>query len=207
MIRRDSGFWSAIGLIMMVPIFGLVISSGIFQPFDRQISEAVSLRGDAGSSLWAQFLQSITWLGHFGPRIGVSILLGLIVYQWREMKAAIIMVIVPVISSAYSSSMKSFFDIPRPQIIPHLDAVSSASYPSGHATGAMVLYAMFAMAIPKPWQKWALALAVMMIGLMCWSRLVLGVHWTTDIIGGLMGGLGFAMLARPYLTATVKQAD
>jgi undecaprenyl-diphosphatase len=206
-IKRDAGFWWALLLIAMVPMFGFIVDSGALSAYDRLISEALSLRGDAVSSLWAQILSGVTWLGHFGPRVCVSIILGLLVYEWRGWKAALAMLIVPILSSGYSSTMKSLFDIPRPQIIPHLDVVGSASYPSGHAAGAMVLYMMFAMAVPMPWRAWAAALAVVMISLMCWSRLALGVHWTSDIIGGLMGGLGFALLARPYLMTAVKRPD
>ena len=205
MVKRDAGFWWAILLIAMVPILGFIVDSGALAAYDRHISELLSLRGDAATSLWSEILQSVTWLGDFGPRVGISILIALFIFKGRGWIAALAMVITPIISSAYSSLLKTYFDLPRPQIIPHLDHVSSASYPSGHAAGAMVLYALFVMSVPQHKRALPILLALIMVILICWSRLALGVHWTTDIIGGLMGGLGFALLARPYVTAAVKR--
>lgn len=206
MAARQRTFpWLALILIALVPILGYWVQTDSTQSLDLALSQALSLQGEAAQGAWAKLLKAITWVGHFGPRVGVALLMALIVYHWRGVTAAGLLVAIAVISSGYNSVMKAIFDRPRPDIIPHLDVVTSASYPSGHAAGAMVLYAMFAFAAPKPLRIPLLLLSGVMVVLTSISRLALGVHWASDIIGGVLGGLGFALLARPYLTANFKR--
>src|SRR3546814_7995427 len=73
-------------------------------------------------------------------------------------------------------------------LIDHLDHVSSASYPSGHATSAAVVYLLLAWLAPPRWRFFAWALAAAMIVLNGFSRIMLGVHWASDIAGGTMLG-------------------
>src|SRR3546814_13180535 len=79
-------------------------------------------------------------------------------------------------------------------LIDHLDHVSSASYPSGHATSAAVVYLLLAWLAPPRWRFFAWALAAAMIVLNGFSRIMLGVHWASDIAGGTMLGAAFALL-------------
>jgi len=86
---------------------------------------------------------------------------------------------------------KVVFARPRPRLTPWLDHVVNLSYPSGHAAGAMVILFGAVLFVRDRWPRWpALALAFA-IGM---SRLLLGVHWSTDVIGGWLWGAGFAML-------------
>lgn len=205
MMKRDAGFYSAIALILFVPCLGLIIGSGLLDDLDLAISQSLVLRGETASAWFAHILQAVTWLGHFGPRLCVSIIFALLIYQGRGKIAALAFVVTPLLSSGYSSLLKWLFDFPRPSIIPHLDDVSSASFPSGHATGAMVLYGLLVIAIPHGKRLIPIIFAVVMIMLTCWSRLALGVHWASDILGGLMAGLGFALLARPFITGEIRR--
>lgn len=197
--------WLGLALLLYVPLLGWAIQQGWTSGWDWAISDQLSLRGNDQYGIWAQLLQGVTWVGHFGPRSTIALLLALVIYRWRGMLAAIIFGITPFVASGYSSLLKAIFDRPRPDLIEHLDAVSSASYPSGHATGAVLIYLIFAMAAPRPWRWPAAILAAAMISLTAVSRVALGVHWASDIIGGIGAGLGFALLVRPYLTTPLKQ--
>src|SRR3546814_7547343 len=91
-------------------------------------------------------------------------------------------------SSDVCSSDLLGFGRARPDLIDHLDHVSSASYPSGHATSAAVVYLLLAWLAPPRWRFFAWALAAAMIVLNGFSRIMLGVHWASDIAGGTMLG-------------------
>lgn len=196
--------WIAVALLLFVPLLGWAVTQGWTGQWDWIISDQLSLRGDDRTGFWAQFLQRISWIGDFETRSVIALLLTPLIYRWRGLIAAAVFFLIPLLASAYSLLFKMTFDRPRPDLITHLDSVSSASYPSGHATGAVVLYLIFAMAVPLAWRWPAALLAAIMIILTAISRLSLGVHWTTDIIGGTCVGLGFALLARPYLTTPIK---
>lgn len=69
------------------------------------------------------------------------------------------------------------------------------SFPSGHATGAAVLYGMLiALALlyfKKSWKRDLFVVtAATLITLINWSRIYLGVHYTSDVIAGFCLGIG-----------------
>jgi undecaprenyl-diphosphatase len=83
----------------------------------------------------------------------------------------------------------------RPDEHPHLVNVYNLSFPSGHSANAMMVYVTMALTVVDgerrmPWLAAAFVLALL-IGL---SRLVLGVHWPSDVIAGWSFGLLWAML-------------
>ena len=94
-----------------------------------------------------------------------------------------------------SYGLKSVFGKARPDLWQSAIEEVSFSYPSGHALGSTVLYGflayLFATRFPQySWLIYLLAVSLILaIGL---SRLYLGVHWPTDIIGGY--GIGFLWL-------------
>ncbi len=76
---------------------------------------------------------------------------------------------------------------------------SSPSFPSGHTQGAMVAWGYMAYSFKKVW-FWVLA--ILMIALIGFSRMVLGVHYPQDVIGGLIVGAVYLVLwlwAEPYV--------
>ncbi len=87
----------------------------------------------------------------------------------------------------------------RPPVDLRLVAEGNESFPSGHAlaSGAIigVLLVVFVPSIGRPWVRAAVigaaCLFVLAIGL---SRLYLGVHWATDVIGGWVTGLAWLLL-------------
>jgi membrane-associated phospholipid phosphatase len=62
----------------------------------------------------------------------------------------------------------------------------SFGFPSGHAQHAVVMWGLLAAASHRPWAWPAAALAAFLIGL---SRVYLGVHFPSDVVGGWLIGL------------------
>jgi undecaprenyl-diphosphatase len=72
--------------------------------------------------------------------------------------------------------------------------IHSYSFPSGHAFGAMVFYGLWAYLaykyLPHPWNITVAAILAVLIVLIGVSRVYLGAHFPSDVIGGwLLGGL------------------
>ena len=100
----------------------------------------------------------------------------------------------PYTSQGVRGLLKAGFDRARPDMIAHLDVVSNASYPSGHAANTAVLYLLLAWLAPPRRRTPFWALAAAMIVLNGLSRIMLGVHWPTDVVGGTLLGAAFALL-------------
>jgi undecaprenyl-diphosphatase len=96
--------------------------------------------------------------------------------------------------------LKVFFGRIRPDLVTQLDPISSAAFPSGHANNAAVVYILFIMLVPQARHPGWQVLAAVMILLTGLSRVMLGVHWPTDVIGGWMLGASFALSAATIIT-------
>ncbi|EPC03521.1 hypothetical protein L861_18460 [Litchfieldella anticariensis FP35 = DSM 16096] len=76
----------------------------------------------------------------------------------------------------------------------------SMAYPSAHASTAVVVYglaaAFIAQELPAQRRFWAYWLAIALCIPMALSRLVIGVHWVSDLIGGALLGLVTCALTR-----------
>ena len=93
---------------------------------------------------------------------------------------------------------KELIGRPRPETPDYL--IGSLAYPSSHASAAVVLYglaaAFVAEELPRRWRFWAYWLAIALTLPMALSRLLIGVHWLTDLLGGGLLGLLVCALVR-----------
>ena len=188
-------FCSAVVVFAGVVMLGFAVSAGWFHSFDIAVSLTLNLqRGNAPDWLIV-VMQGISWIGGGIQRYVIVGILTITLWRWWGWGAALAMGLTTLVSAFTSEVLKAYFARIRPDLVPHLDLVSSAAYPSGHANNAAVVYILFIMLVPQARHPgWQLAAAFMIIvtGL---SRILLGVHWPTDVIGGWMLGASFALMA------------
>jgi membrane-associated phospholipid phosphatase len=76
------------------------------------------------------------------------------------------------------------------------------SYPSGHVfrTTFIVIVLILVWFLTRKFNKWWLGLAVAFLITMMISRVYLGEHWLSDVVGGGLLGVGFGLLTVPVLS-------
>lgn len=182
----------------------LLLLVGIVLPLAALSAWAARLPPGQGLALEKPLM---LWLhGHSGPFIlAVSHLLhrlgsppfavctALVLAAWQRYRhhpsRAFFLLSGTLLSAAVMAAAKSFIQRPRPDFWPHLAAVGDSSFPSGHSTFAAALAATFIFlywGTPKRLAVTALALAFAFC--MGVSRMVLGVHYPSDVLAGWLTG-------------------
>ena len=185
----------AAALLLAVILLGLAVGAGWTENIDWQISHSLAIRIDESDPAFISFMQGVSWIGGGIPRWVIVILLCGLVWHWCGPRCAVALGGASLLANLASSLLKLGFGRARPDLIDHLDHQTSFAYPSGHATSAAVVYLLLPWLAPPRRRPFDWALAAAMIVLNSFSRIMLGVHWASDIAGGTMLGTAFALLA------------
>ncbi len=117
------------------------------------------------------------------------------VYWCVHRRIGVALAYLSLLSAWFNDVVKYLFRIPRPGAfdarIRVLTEETSPSFPSGHAQGAMVNWGYLAYRFRKPVFTAVAIVLILGIGL---SRIVLGVHFPQDVIGGWLIGLGLLLV-------------
>jgi len=212
---------------LLLPVLAITASSlcGLllvrFGPasFDAPLLLGFRSSGDTGRIAGPQWIGAfwlgLTWLGDAVPRILVASGMVLALLALRRRHSAVFLAVIVLSGTVLSTALKHWVGRPRPQLVAHLDMVSSASFPSGHVLASTLFYATVALLLAAPlpqraarWTLYAVAASLSLaIGV---SRIALGVHWPTDVLAGwVIGGawlwLWFALATR-YWPEALRQA-
>jgi undecaprenyl-diphosphatase len=156
-------------------------------PLDRSVYQALYSGGHPALILIGRFF---TALGDPTVLIIGGFLIG--AWLWREGRGrfAVGLLLVVLIGRGLTEAQKYWIARARPDIEPHLVVVKTWSFPSGHATSSMIFYLVLALAIaPVGRRRIAASAAILLSLLIGLSRVMLGVHWPSDVIGGWCFGL------------------
>lgn len=186
--------WPALLLLALVLILGLLATFDIGQPAERSFMKAVAFRENVTGDALIVIVQWVTWAGDAAQRtLAMVLFAGWLLWRKRRY-AALVMLIAPPLAGASSSILKEIFGRARPDVVPHLDMVSNLSFPSGHATNVMATYLLAALLIAQARRSLLVALAMAVAATIGVSRILLGVHWPSDVVGGWMWGAGIALI-------------
>lgn len=111
-----------------------------------------------------------------------------------------------------SDLLKDVFQRPRPTIVPHLMPAQHSSFPSGHSMLSAVTYltlgAMLAASAKKRSLKaYFLIVAGLLTFIVGVSRVFMGVHWPSDVMGGWTAGAVWALICRLALDRVRRPDD
>ncbi len=178
-----------------------VVNAGRLSEIDVDVATWV-----AGSMpSWAEWLaRPFTWLG---GALGVtSVVTAVTVWLLtrRARAEAALLVVVALGIQVLVFTGKSAYSRPRPDVGSAIPLPSSYSFPSGHAATGIAVFGLLGLLgstiVRTRRQRVVAILAGFLLGaLIGASRVVLGVHYTTDVLGGAF--LGLAWLSACLLVA------
>lgn len=153
--------------------------------FDEVLSD--SLRAHVSPPMLELFA-SVTRLGDVAFLAGLVVLVAIWLAWCRRWQLAAAWTAATALGGLLNLVLKALFERARPPHEHVLVLADGWSFPSGHASGAMLVYGLLwyliAREVPRAWQlpvALAVALLVVLVG---FSRVILQVHYFSDVLAG-----------------------
>lgn len=202
-VRRPLAFLAILGVAFV--LYTYLVAAGVADSLDLTVARAL------GVAWWPPaetVARGIAVLG--GVEVTAVVTVGLAVFLWRwgfrtEAAALAIFLLLVGLEVAYKFALAH----PPPLAFSHRDGPSvvtmwqpgtlkfGGSYPSGHMMRTVFVYGLVAFVVRRlaspAWGRVAIVAVSAVVGLMALDRVYLGVHWQSDVVGGLL--LGGALLA------------
>jgi undecaprenyl-diphosphatase len=143
--------------------------------------------------------RAFTRLGDWGFLLPATLAASALVLISGARKRAALLLILVVSSRLLVEVQKWWFDRARPDPHGHHVAIHNMAFPSGHSANSMILWLGIALiaVTDRRLRGPAILLALTLSGLTGLTRLVLAVHWPSDVIGGWSFGAAWTLaLAR-----------
>lgn len=119
-------------------------------------------------------------------------LAALVLWLSGRRRAAVLVASAMAAAAVVEATVKLAVDRARPVFVHAVSHAAGASFPSGHAMTSFVAFGLLAMLVPRAVKLPTAVIAVSAIALVGFSRIALGVHYVSDVLGGWL--LGAAVL-------------
>jgi undecaprenyl-diphosphatase len=192
------------GLILAVALAGFfvaalesVVSRTGIEELDAPASRFVAAHQTAALISVAKV---VTFLGSPGFTVGAAVVaIAVLIWRWRWLEAAVFLTVAVGGGDLSYVALKHLVHRHRPPgALVHL---STFSFPSGHTVGAATLYLGLAWIVSRredsrPLRVVAWVGALLIVAAVGATRVVLGAHYASDVIGGFaLGGFWVAAAA------------
>jgi undecaprenyl-diphosphatase len=180
--------WAVLTGILILVGEGVKHSSAL-NSLDRHITDFVV---DHRTPALNQLMKAVTWTGSWIATLGIAVLVAVFAWRRRLHLLAVIAVLAAWLGELLAVTLtKAVVERPRPPEAVRLVAGHGWAFPSGHTANATVVFATSAalatVLLGQRYSRllvWALAaLATALVG---FSRIELGVHWTTDVVASVV---------------------
>lgn len=200
--------WAGFALIVWAVLGG---RTGGFDEFGLLAARTGEDRAFAGTALMLEIVRDVTAMGGVFLRnlFAIAAVVALLFLKLR--REAMLFAMTVATGWVANTALKGMVGRERPQIVPHLMEAGGESFPSGHSFNSAVVYIGLALAFAaisrRHSVRYTLIGAAMVISAMiAWSRVMLGVHFPSDVTAGWLGGAGWAFLAAALLYKPAKAA-
>jgi undecaprenyl-diphosphatase len=213
-------FYLTVGIFLLVGIVVAVAGTLAFAELGEWVKKGYTQQFDVAALQWlgahhTPLLTTImTEITPLGTGIVVMTIVGVTTaFLWHtEHKISAQLLLAATAGNiVLNNVLKLYFDRARPNVFEWQTNAASSSFPSGHAMSATVVYGTVAYLLARLQKHgWSRAItlvtAVVMVALICTTRLYLGVHYPSDVVGGIVVGLAWAAFCMATLEASIVLA-
>lgn len=186
-------------LVVCVAVFALtavdVASGGLVARADPHVADwaYLHLGPDRG------WLSDVTRLGDAALLAVVALVAAAWLARSGRVRDGVLLLAAAGATALVTTVLKDAFGRARPPYVDPVEGPHSFSFPSGHASGAFAVYVLVAFLLaerrPPGARALALAASVLLATFVAVTRVLLPVHYTTDVIAGAAVGLSVAVVA------------
>ncbi|UBH12159.1 phosphatase PAP2 family protein [Macrococcus armenti] len=187
-------------------IFGLIAffhESRLGKWIDNEVYEFIY---SSESFITTSIMLGYTKIGEVWSMILLSLLIVCYLMLKRMKIEALFFALSMILSGILNPLLKNIFDRERPTLLRLID-ITGFSFPSGHAMGSCAFFGSLAILISKntssSFKPYFIGLCVFTILMISISRVYLGVHYPTDIIAGIIGGIVCVLLSQLILNKVI----
>lgn len=200
--------WTGFGLLVWLVLSG---RTGGFDDWGLLAARTGDARDFAGSHMLIEIVRDTTALGGVFLRnlFAIGAVVALLFLKLR--REAVLFAMTVAGGWIANTALKLLVGRERPQIVPHLMEAGGESFPSGHSFNAAVVYIAMAIAFAALSRRHSvrytvIGAAMLLSAMVAWSRVMLGVHFPSDVTAGWLGGAGWAFLAAALLYRPARAA-
>lgn len=189
--------WKRISLLIVFTlVFGIIAffhESRLGKWIDNEVYEFIY---SSESFITTSIMLGATKVGEVWAMLCISLLLVAYLMLKRHKIEALFFALTMALSGILNPALKNIFDRERPTLLRLID-ITGFSFPSGHAMGSTAYFGSSIYLLNRLNQGNSkgnskgilIGLCAAMILLISISRVYLGVHYPTDIIAGIIGGV------------------
>ena len=187
-------YFAPLQLLLQLSVAGAVLLSLLAAFHSRFPGDLTVVRGvqDLSTPWLDDFMKGIALLGTKGFVIGSIVGIGAILAVFRRWREAVLLWLI-LIPEGILQLLKAVIDRPRPteDLVRVLDPYASGSFPSGHTYHALLFMGLLLIfsvtGIRNRWLRdGVIVIFSLLILFTAASRLYLGAHWPSDIIGSVL---------------------
>jgi undecaprenyl-diphosphatase len=179
------------------------MAEGDTSAFDYGLINLLRSSGPGGEAIGPAWfnnsMRDVTALGSVTFLALMTLVVVLALLSHRKRREAVILAGTAIGAQTSIEILKFFYDRPRPAFLPHIQAITK-SFPSGHTTESTAIFLTIATVIASLEARHhaktlAYGVATFIIVAVGFSRVYLGMHWPTDVLGGWVLGAAWALAA------------
>jgi undecaprenyl-diphosphatase len=195
--NRDAARGLPVYAVLSAAAFIIVAVLVVLGPFATSDRNGILAVRAVASPAVTSVMIAASSIAHGKLSAPLAVLLAVIIYRTNGREDAILYTAACLIGEVLYITLKEVFRQHRPVgISPKLTDAGGFGFPSGHTMMAVVIFGLGAVILTRRASRGArvaaITIAVLLISLVGISRIYLGAHWPSDVIGAVFAGVAWS---------------